>query len=588
MVLILAFFLWAQGTEPAAAEAAKLMRVPEGFQVSLFAGEPHVRQPIGFCIDDRGRLWVAENYSYPSWSAEGRDRVLIFEDVDGDGAFDRSTVFYDRLNYVTGIETGFGGTWILSVPSLLFIPDRDRDDKPDGPPEVVFDGFGREGVHNIGNGFTWGPDGWLYGGHGATSHSRVGPPGAPDAERVQFNGGVFRIHPTRHVFEEFAEGTVNPWGVAFNEVGQAFVSNCVLPHLFHVIQGGHYPRRQESPRNRHTYGRIETIADHLHWVGKEWNKSGGGKAEQIAAGGGHAHSGAMIYLGDSFPEGWRGMMFMVNIHGKRVNSDILDRKGSGYVARHGKDFLQTPEPSFMGLLLQYGPDGSVFVSDWSDQGECHTKKPNTSNGRIYKISYGRPVAPRVDIASLSDEKLVELQDHKNDWHASHARRVLQERQPKAVHDALWGRAQGKASVTRRLRALWALHAAGGLDEPKLLGLMSDPEEHVRAWAIQLELEDRRASDAVLARLRELDPSPVVRLYIASACQRLPLEQRWEILQRLAGRPEDVDDPNLPLMIWYAAEPLAAVDPRRALELVGKSPLPRLREFMSRRIAGLSK
>ncbi len=98
-------------------EAARTMIVPEGFSVTLFAGEPDVRQPIGFCIDDRGRLWVAEAYNYPNHSQTGRDRILIFEDADGDGRFDKRTIFYDKLNYVTGIEVGFGGAWIMSPPN---------------------------------------------------------------------------------------------------------------------------------------------------------------------------------------------------------------------------------------------------------------------------------------------------------------------------------------------------------------------------------------------------------------------------------------------------------------------------------------
>ncbi len=219
-------------------EAARTMVVPEGFNVKLFAGEPDVRQPISFCIDDRGRLWVAEAYNYPFRDKEPQDRVLILEDTDGDGKSDKRTVFYDKLGYVTGIEVGFGGVWIMSPPEMLFIPDKDGDDRPDGPPEVLLDGFGNTtSAHNIANGFTWGPDGWLYAGHGRTSPSDVGPPGTPAEERIHHDGGVTRYHPTRHVFETFCDGTTNPWGVAFDDYGQAIISNCVNPHLFHAIQG---------------------------------------------------------------------------------------------------------------------------------------------------------------------------------------------------------------------------------------------------------------------------------------------------------------------------------------------------------------
>src|SRR5580692_9192049 len=158
------------------AEAARTMVVPECFNVTLFAAEPDVKQPIAFCIDDRGRLWVAEANNYPVKRSDNTgDRLVILEDADGDGRFDKRTVFYDKLNFVTGIEVGFGGAWVMSPPYFYFIPDRDADDRPDGPPEVLLDGFGNHAnSHNLANGFAWGPDGWLYGTHGRTNWSMIG------------------------------------------------------------------------------------------------------------------------------------------------------------------------------------------------------------------------------------------------------------------------------------------------------------------------------------------------------------------------------------------------------------------------------
>ena len=573
-------------------EAARRMTVPLGFHVRLFAGEPDVTQPIGFCFDDRGRLWVVENHSYPNWNAEdGKDRVVIFEDANGDGHFDRRMVFATGLNYVTGIEVGFGGVWLVNSPHLLFIPDRDGDDRPDGPPQVLLEGFGREGIHNLVNGFTWGPDGWLYGGHGGSSYSKLGTPGTPEEQRVHVHGGVWRYHPTRHVVENFAEGTTNPWGVAFNEHGHIFISNCVLSHLYHMVQGGHYERRRPSPLSRHAYATLDTVADHRHWVGTDWAKSRGG-AEQLEVGGGHAHSGAMIYLGDSFPDSYRGVMFMVNIHGKRVNNDLLARRGSGYVGRHGKDFMLAADRRFLGVSLQYGPDGSVFLSDWSDPDECHTRKPDRASGRIFKISYGDKKSAPVDLAKLSDAELVKLQTHKNDWFVTHSRRLLQERAaagPLApvIGPALLELLEKEKDVTRQLRAFWALHAIGMVDEPLRLRLLNHPQEHLRAWAVQLELEDRQVSATMLAKLEAMasvEASPLVRLYLASASQRLPYEQRWTLLSRLAVRAEDAADQNLPLMVWYALEPLVVANPQRALALAAQSKFPRLREFVARRLA----
>jgi putative membrane-bound dehydrogenase-like protein len=595
MLSVLFAILQAAQPEPLPPEeTVGLLKVPDGFSVKLFAGEPHVTQPISFCIDDRGRLWVAENHSYPKWTPEGKDRILIFEDVDGDGRFDKRTVFCDKLTMVTGLEVGFGGAWVVAPPRLLFIADKDGDDMADGPPVTLLDGFGNQGGHNIVNGFTWGPDGWLYAGHGRTSISDLGPPGTPPEKRVHFDGGVWRYHPTRHVFEAWCDGTTNPWGVAFDDHGQAIITTCVDVHLYHAIQGAHFEPWRGRPNSLYAYGRIDSIADHKHWVGTSYADARSARPEQLSLGGGHAHCGAMVYLGDSFPDAYRGTVMMSNLHGRRLNNDLLERKGSGFVARHGADFLVSGDKMVTALLMQYGPDGSVFVSDWYDRGECHTYRPHESTGRIYKIVYGNAPFVKPDLARRSDDELVALQLHRNDWFVTHARRLLQERastklEPK-VHEGLLRILRENPDTTRKLRALWALHATGGTTSELLLQLLGHKEEYVRAWAVQLEVEDRSASPEARAKFVQLassDPSPVVRLYLASACRRLPLDERWSIVERLAGRAEDAADQNLPLLIWYAAEPMAAVDLRRAVTLMKEARIPLLREFMSRRIASLT-
>src|SRR5262249_35100720 len=210
-------------------KAAQVMTVPEGFDVTLFAGEPDVVQPIALALDDLGPLWVAEAYSYPvrRKDKDAKDRILIFADTKGTGKFDKRTVFYEGLNLVSGLEVGFGGGWVGAAPYLLFIPDRDGDGKPDGPPEVVLDGWGYQDTHETLNTFIWGPDGWLYGCHGVFTHSRVGKPGTPDKDRTPINAGIWRYHPQKKQFEVFAHGTSNPWGVDFNDHGDAFCTACV-------------------------------------------------------------------------------------------------------------------------------------------------------------------------------------------------------------------------------------------------------------------------------------------------------------------------------------------------------------------------
>ena len=228
------------GLSPKAAAAA--MTVPKGFSVKLAAAEPDVVRPIAFTLDDRGRLWVVEGHTYPLRAPEGQgqDRILILEDTNGDGRLDSRKVFIENLNLVSGIEVGFGGVWVGASPYLLFIPIKDGTDVPTGPPQVMLDGFGYEDTHETLNTFTWGPDGWLYGTHGVFTHSNVGKPGTPESERTKLDAGVWRFHPTKHTFEVFAEGTSNPWGLAFNDYGHAFVTACVIEHLYNMIQGARF------------------------------------------------------------------------------------------------------------------------------------------------------------------------------------------------------------------------------------------------------------------------------------------------------------------------------------------------------------
>ncbi len=590
---------WADETDaPLAPDtAAATMQVPEGFRVSLFAGEPDVMQPIGFCIDDRGRLWVAEAYNYPKHGTKAGDRIVILEDSNGDGRHDKRTVFYDGLNYVSGIEVGFGGAWVMSPPNMYFIPDSDGDDKPDAPPKVVLDGFGNHAnAHNMANGFAWGPDGWLYATHGRTNWSMIGKPGTPDDQRVRFDGGVWRYHVVRDQWEPFADGTTNPWGIDWNDYGDSFICNCVNPHLFQVIQGAHYEPGRGRESSQYAYQRIDTIADHLHFVGLGNVRNGLGSAAEDDAGGGHAHCGTMIYLGDSFPDSYRNQLFTNNIHGRRINNDLLRHKGSGYVASHGPDLMRSKDSWFMGVTLAYGPNGEVYVSDWSDTGECHsTRNTRKQTGRIYRITYLQTQAkPTGNVAKMTNEQLVSLQQHDNDWWVRHGRRVLQERSQtedmKAVHVDLRSQFEVAETTPKKLRSLWALYVTGGLSQNALVDLLDSEDEHLRRWAITLLCEDRDPPSAALARMVALaadGKSPAVRLSLASALQRLKPRQRWPLAQALASRGEDADDANLPLMIWYGIQQLIEDDLQRYVQLAASASIPRVRINMARRIASSS-
>ncbi|MEQ8762624.1 MAG: FG-GAP-like repeat-containing protein [Planctomycetota bacterium] len=584
-------------------EAAAHMTVPAGFDVKLAAGEPQVHQPIAMAIDGKGRVWVAEAYTYPQRAPEGkgRDKIVILEDTTGDGALDQRKVFIEGLNLVSGLEVGFGGVWVGAAPYFLFIPDADGDDRPDGEPQILLDGFGYQDTHETLNAFNWGPDGWLYGCHGVFTHSKVGKPGTKDADRTPMNAAVWRYHPIKHEFEVFAWGSSNPWGVDFNDRGHAFITACVIPHLFHVIQGARYQRQGGTHFNQYVFDDIKTIADHAHYAGNIGDHAWWGQEPESIptntsdAGGGHAHCGAMIYLGDNWPEKYRNQLYFSNIHGNRINCDALVPEGSGYVGTHSPDFLMANDHWFRGINLRAGPDGSVYLIDWYDKNACHRNSPeiwDRSNGRVYNVTYGDVKRRRVDLAKMDDIALAELQKHTNEWHARMSRKELQQRAAQGnlsgeVVAALWKIADASNAVPLRLRAIWTLHTIGKLTAGDFAKLRGDTEPDVRAWAIQLDLEDRTIDEKGLAQLEKMaaqDASPVVRLALTSALQRLPLEQRWTIAEALSGHGEDAEDHNLPLMIWYGIEPLVLKDTARAMRLATRSEIPLLTRFITRRAA----
>jgi len=576
------------------------MKLPPGFNVSLFAAEPDVHQPIGFCTDARGRLWVAENYTYGerevNFDRRLKDRIVILEDTDGDGEFDKRKVFWDDAQLLTSVEVGFGGVWALCAPNLLFIPDKNGDDIPDSKPIVVLNGWDDDVVrHNIVNGLRWGPDGWLYGRHGIKATSFVGKPGDAPSTRTPINCGIWRYHPTLKKFEVVCYGTTNPWGFDYDDHGEMFFINTVIGHLWHILPGGHYKRMYGGDFNPHLYDLIDQTADHFHWdTAEAWSETKKGMSGSTdAAGGGHAHTGMMIYLGDNWPKEYRNNVFTVNLHGLRLNRDILERHGATYTGKHAPDLLKTTDPWFRAVEMIYGPDGGVFIADWSDVGECHENDGvHRSSGRIYKVTYGTPKkVTGLDLSKKSNSELVKLQLHKNDWYVRKARRILQERAAAGqnMDDAvspLLDILNNHSNVTRQLRALWCLNSIDAITETQLVKLLNHENEHLRVWAVRL-LSDRDllhgSNIAQLTKLAEIEKSGLVQTHLASTLQKLPAEQRWGIAANLTRSPQFHDDRVLPLMVWYGIEDAVPANWKQAIELAGSSQIPLVRQYIARRV-----
>lgn len=608
--LIVPFVSWAaEGPLPPEAAAASI-KLPAGFRATLFAGEPDVAQPMSIAFDDRGRMWVVECRSYPKWhpagTTEGSDRILILEDQNGDGKFDKRTVFLDKGVNFSSVEYGFGGVFVTAIPNLMFIPDANGDDVPDGPPQILLDGFDLKAVHNVANGLVWGPDGWLYGCNGILSNSRIGKPGTPDNQRVPMNCGIWRYHPVEHRFEVVAHGTTNPWGLAFDSRGEGFLTNCVIEHAFHVVPGARFKRMFGQDFNPRTFELMQTCADHIHWAGGTWEGSRDATGKHGEAGGGHAHSGAMIYQGDQFPAEYNNNLFTLNIHGQRLNRDKLERHDSGYVAKHQTDFAPSGDPWFRGVCVKQGPDG-IYFTDWSDTGECHNYDDATihrENGRIYKVTYGEQRQKPVDLAKLTDTQLIDLLGSKDGVKSSMSRRILQER---ATRKSLSSQAaeqlrkdatkmveaqQPTQDLSKALNTLWTLYATGGLPKPAELLARPVADDTIRGWLVRLELDRLTTTGSggsfdARKRFAELalkDPSPYVRLQLASGLQRLSLDDRKEIALGLVSHAEDAPDNNLVLMIWYGIEPLVSQPGNEVIRLALATRIPKLRQFIARHLA----
>ena len=558
-------------------KAAAAIGMPDGFQVDVFAAEPDVQNPIAMAWDRRGRLWIAENYTYamrgPRFRLDMRDRVVIYDNTSG-SKFKKRTVFLDNVQMLTGIEVAKDGVYLMCPPKVIFIPDADGDDVPDGPGEVVLDGFtvAQANYHNFANGLKFGPDGWLYGRCGGSCPGRIGVPGTPDERRLAMEGGIWRYHPDKKFVEVLTSGTTNPWGHDWNDVGEMFYCNTVNGHLWHMMPGAHFVRPFLLDPNRRTYKLIDLHADHWHFdTGQSWTKSRDGAADEF--GGGHAHIGVMIYQGQNWPESYRGKLFTLNQHGRRANQEILQRDGSGYVAKHGPDIMKSKDIWFQGLDLATGPDGGVFVIDWSDTGECHERSGvHRTSGRVFKVTH-----KDADTTPRSTDPLDQLTDV-NAWSRKQAILSAKTNGLSQRKDELLASFDAATTSAHAVQLLMGINAAGFADQDFLKQQLKHSDEYVRGWAIRLltqywpiddtlgpmwksaKDQQRVRAEAVqllptLVDMARDDSSAHVRLVLASTLQRLPVDLRSELASKLVAHAGDADDHNLPMMIWYGLIPL---------------------------------
>ncbi len=544
---------------PAAALAK--MTVPEGFHVELVASEPDLLNPVAMAFDDAGRIYVTESFEYPRHEpGPGRDRIKILEDTDQDGRVDKVTIFAEGLNIPSGIAVGYGGVWVANAPDLLFLQDTDGDDRADQQ-TVVATGFGRDDTHELPNALTWGPDGYLYGLNGVFNRSVV----KQDDKTFDFTCALFRVDPITKRFELFCEGTSNPWGVAFDDQGSAFISACVIDHLWHLTESGYY-HRQGGPYPPHTW-KIESIVDYHH---------------QMAA-----YCGIEYFDSPAYPEEYRRKLYMGNIHGGCINVDSVQRAGSTYKGTPHPDFLTANDVWFMPVAQKVGPDGCLYVLDWYDRYHCYQDASadpegvDRGHGRLYRIVYDRrPATAVTDLKQLDNEALMPLLTDPNIFFRQRAAVVLSQRlrvepaspvNQKLFRQLLALLKTAKTSNVDPSTNPSALHLAmTTFHAPQMTAEMLEPFLHDNdplrvSWAIQVAATRKVLSPSVIQAISQQaqHPDPRVRLQVAIAAGKIAGTSSTQWIIDVLDHSED--DGLLPKIAWQNMLPRMIEDQDVILE-----------------------
>jgi putative heme-binding domain-containing protein len=460
-------------------EERKCFKLPPGFEAQLVAAEPYVRKPININFDDRGRLWVTESVEYPFAAAAGaphRDTIRILEDTNGDGLADEVTTFTSGLNIPIGVLPVTGGAIAYSIPNIYRLRDLDGDDRADRR-EVLLGSFGHRDTHGMTGEFTWGFDGWVYACHGYANTSVVK---AADGSRIEMNSGnTYRFKPDGSRVEQFTHGQVNPFGLAFDPLGNLYSCDCHSRPVYLLLRGAYYPS-----------------------FGKPDDGLGFGPEMMTHDHGSTAIAGITYYAADHFPPEYRDTVFVGNVVTNRINHDRLEQHGSTYRAIQQPDFLESTDQWFRPVDIKLGPDGALYVADFYNRIIGHYEVPlkhpgrDRVRGRIWRIVYrgpngkGNPRPPRRDYNKATVAELVGDLASPNLTVRMKATNQLVERGGKPAAAAVGKLLHGPSSPFQRMHGLWVLERLGALDDATLRPAVGDPASGVRVHA-QRVLSERR-------------------------------------------------------------------------------------------------
>lgn len=555
-----------------AIESMSNFKVTGDLVMDLVLAEPQVVQPVEMSFDSRGRLWVVQYSQYPfpqglkvvsvdnylrfqydavplapPEGVKGADKITVFEDTDGDGEYDSSTDAITGLNIATSVITGRGKIWVLNPPYLLAYPDPDGDGIPNGNPEVALTGFGMEDLHAVANSLRWGPDGWLYGGQGSTTTANIN---SSVTKNVSFLGQViWRYNVDTHAFEVFAEGGGNTFNVEFDSKGRLYSGNNGYDRGPNFKQGAYYPRslgKHGAYTNQYSFGNLPNME--LTGEKKRFTHS------------------LIRYEGGKLPARFEGKMMAVNPLLHYVQLTRFEPDGSTYKNIDEERIVETDDRWFRPVNIKAGPDGAVYIADWYDSRLSNTDPRDTWNkttGRIYRLR-GKDAPkglPPFDLSKYSGAQLIALLKNENKWFRQHARRQLADRRDKTLVPSLKTMLQS-AKDQDALEALWAINACGAFDDEtgKLAVHHQDP--FVREWGVRLLGDPKAVSREIAVELTKLaatEKNANVRSQLACTAKRLPASDALPVIRNLLKYHQDISDPDIPMLIWWALESKAESD-----------------------------
>jgi putative membrane-bound dehydrogenase-like protein len=596
-LVLLAFALTMEGQAPkvgplAPRESLARFTFPEDLELEQVLAEPIIAQPVFMNFDERGRMWVVQYLQYPDpaglkvvsrdkyWRAvydkispppprhfPGKDKITIHEDTDGDGAFDKHTTFVDGLNIVTAVVRGRGGLWVLNPPYLLFYPDANNDDVPDGDPVVHLEGFGLEDTHSVVNSLRWGPDGWLYATQGSTVSGQVKRPGLDKTPVSSLGQHIWRYHPETRRYEIFAEGGGNAFGVEFDPKGRVYSGhNGNNTRGFHYVQGGYYLKGFDK------HGQLSNPFAFGYFP-----------AMRHAPAARFTHT-FVIYEDEALPAAYRHQLLSINpLQSQVIRSDI-QRDGSSFQTKDVGTLLTTTDTWFRPVDIKVGPDGAVYVADFYDGQIAHLRhhegQIDTSNGRIYRLkAKGAKASKPPDLGKLSSAELVKLLGKNQSWQTQTVLRLLGDRKDNSVVPLLTKMVRDKQGQPA-LEALWGLYLSGGL-ENLTLEMLHHVDPFVRLWTVRLLADVKNRDDVprkialALAELAAKEKHVEVRSQLASSARRLLAREGLPIVRQLLTHDEDAGDIHLPLLLWWTLEARADSDREEVLRLFEASEIWRL-------------